>query len=91
MPDNLSNGPTRIQLETIWCSRVKQARWRYYQAAGKTSAAREGLQKSLLSGPDCALVVRQAARVEAGALREYGRLLKIYTQLIVHGTVPPPD
>ncbi len=88
MPDSLSNGPTRIQLETIWYSRVKQARERYYAAVGKSRAALKGRQQSLLSSPDGALAVRQSARLEAAALREYRRLLKIFMELVADGKVP---
>jgi hypothetical protein len=91
MPGIFSNGPERIQLETIWYSRVKQARERYYAAAKNTSAAVEERQNSLLSSPDGVFVVRQAARVEAAALREYGRLLKIFRGLVADGKVPPPE
>ncbi len=91
MPDSRSSWARRIQLEALWRSRVREARERYTTAAGRTWAVLEEWEQSLLPSPDGAFIVRRSAELEATALSEYVRVLKVFTELVAHGKVPPPE
>lgn len=89
MPDDISNGPTRLQLEALWQSRVKEARERYYAAVEKSKAVVGERQQ--LPGSNVTRAVKQSMRLESAALREYSRSVKIFTALVMHAKVPPPE
>ncbi len=91
MPLDLSGGFTRVQLEALWSSRVKEARQHYTAAAEKSKAVLEERTESLLPSADGAFAFRQSTRLEAAAFSEYRRTLEIFTRLVVHGKVPPPE
>ena len=75
-------------LEDTWRERVRNARIRYEQAA-KTFRATWGehFEERVTSDPTFA--IQQARQVESEALAEYVRVLKIFTDLVIHGKLPP--
>ncbi len=82
---------TRLELETAWLTKVQAAHRRYRVASAKYLRALEEHKQFLLPSADGALAAKRAAQQEAAALREYGRVLKTFTELVVDGTLPPPD
>src|SRR6266536_3129140 len=76
----------RYQIEEAWRARLEQALERY-QAA--THAYRKLLREEAGGrppSPDSPLV--QARQAESDALMEYSRVLRIFTHLTIHGTLP---
>ena len=92
MSDSLSNkGWARIQLEFLWLSRLKEAHQSFFAAAAKSYEALKEQEQSLLSSLDSAFAAKRAAQLEAAALGEYTRVLKIFTRLTAEGILPPTD
>jgi hypothetical protein len=84
--------PSRSTLEDAWRERVNRARTQYERTA---AICAELLAERMLAfpaqptpDPDGTLTLRHALRRETEALNEYMRVLRIYTDLHVHGVVP---
>ena len=87
--------PTRSTLEDAWQERVNRARTKYEK---NVAICAELLAERMLAfpmqpspDPDGTLTLRHALRREAEALREYLRILRIYTDLHVYGIIPDED
>ena len=79
----------RRYLEDLWSSRLAEARERYRVAQEECKAAAGA--PSDLPSPDGSLSYRHALRAETAAVKEYARVLRIFTDLTIHGTVPPDE
>ena len=74
----------------LWRERLRDARLRYQQTAKEFAATWGGhFQMHLIY--DSSHAFRQARRVESKALEEYVRVLKIFTNLVLKGEVPPKE
>ena len=81
-----SPSPTRSQLENVWRDRVKEAKRHYREAK---QGCRTALAESQdMPSQDGYFAVRQAQRTETLALREYGRVLRIFNDLTFYGKRP---
>lgn len=82
--------PERAQLDDLWRARVRIARANYETAVAvfKQTWA-EHYDEHLTADPSYA--IRQARRVEGAALAEYMRVLRIFSDLVLHGRQPPDE
>jgi hypothetical protein len=81
---------SKLELENIWRARVREARLKYEEASNAFRATwGEHFESKLTADPT--LAIERARDVETAALCEYVRVLKIYTNLTVHGKLPPED
>ena len=80
----------RKDLEASWRKRVQQARRQYKVAAAESLCARTEFRDGKIAKADGYLTVQQAYRIERAALAEYRRVLKVLTDLILTGKIPPP-
>jgi hypothetical protein len=83
-------GLSRHELQDIWRQRVWKAWSRYVEASDGFRIAWDE-HAELRMNPDGALAIRIARQAESEALAEYMRTLKIYTDLVLNGTVPPEE
>jgi hypothetical protein len=83
MPDLPSNTIARQQLEDFWRSELKKS-YESYQAAAERY--RSLLQAGHMQKEDATFAL--ARREESAKLAEYMRMLKIFTDLALHGRVP---
>jgi len=86
MPD-----PTRQTLEALWRSRVTDAKLRLEFARLFLKEVQTDLAANVVPMADGQFAFRQALRAENAALAEYNRVLRIYTDLTMNGTVPDED
>jgi hypothetical protein len=78
------------ELEDVWRERLREARLKYQEASKAFRATwGEHFEKGLTADPT--LAIEQARNVETAALSEYMRVLRVFTDLIVHGKLPPED
>jgi len=75
----------RQELEESWCLRLQEAQERYQAAAGQYRKLQEQ-PESLMPRPEGPLT--QARQAKSRALAEYTRVLRIFTDLTVHGKAP---
>ena len=86
--------PSPAKLEAEWHQRLKRARSRYER---KVAIRKEMLAEhsewpiSFQPDPDGRFALHLALQEESAARREYMRVLRIFTKLILHGTPPEQD
>lgn len=79
--------PSHRELENIWRERLRKARLNYEEAAKAFKATwGEHFEERLTADPTFA--IQQARRLESDALAEYMRVLKIFSDLVLRGTIP---
>lgn len=78
----------RQQLEDHWRDRVKLARLNYDFAVAQCRSVLDEQEKWPLPAPDGSTAVRKAHAKESDARNEYMRVLRIFTDLTVHGKIP---
>ncbi len=78
----------RKELEDRWRERLDTARHDYDVAVLRFDTVLSDQIKHPLPAPDGSRSVRLARCEESAARNEYMRLLRIFTDLIVHGTIP---
>ena len=86
--------PFRHEVEAAWRERVDRARSRYEEKlAMRRQMVGERLEWpiSLSPDPDGRFALNQALKEESAARTEYMRILRIYTELILHGTPPEEE
>jgi hypothetical protein len=79
---------SRQEVEGRWRTYVADARRKYYVASADFAKAEDERQHGLTPHPDGSFSLRQARLRESAALREYVRVLKIFTDLLVSGKMP---
>jgi hypothetical protein len=91
----MERGSVRRELEAAWQRRVSHAQARYGEKAAIARLLKTDRLALPLSerpaDPDGAFALDQALRRESEALGEYRRVLTIFSELILHGTVPDED
>ncbi|PWU05908.1 MAG: hypothetical protein C5B51_13565 [Terriglobia bacterium] len=79
--------PERQELENLWRGHLREARVRYEEASRLFRATwGEHFERRLTEDPTFA--IQNARQAEVKALNEYVRVLKIFTDLVLHGKVP---
>ena len=81
----------RRELERTWATKLTEARVRYHHAAASYHMLSEEYHQSLISGPDGTEAIRKAHREEAAALREYTRVVRIFTDVVRKGRTPAEE
>jgi hypothetical protein len=79
------------ELEIVWRERMKDAYGIYLER--QTEAHELSTRTAVLDsfGPDGVFAIRQARSRELAALKEYVRIVRIYTNLVLHGIKPDDD
>ena len=76
----------RQELEDFWRRKVEEARARYQTATEEYRKLLDGMPEGLAPTPDSPLALARQAQSEA--LAEYSNMLRVFTELTVHGTRP---
>ena len=79
---------SRTELEEVWQSRVRAAREQYEERIHELDRVVAESEDDVNQQPDGSESTRQARRLMSGAFKEYMRLLRIYTDLVMYGKVP---
>jgi len=77
-----------LELKQIWLSRLDTARQLHEEAARELDRLVGEWDHGLLPDSSGLELIRQARRREHSALDEYVRVLRICTDLVVHGKLP---
>ena len=77
----------RRALGAIWRERLENARTRY--EAAKTAV--QGAREAQLTSSDDSFALDHALRAEYRALAEFKRVLTIFNDLVIHGSIPDED
>ena len=78
---------SREEFEKIWAAKVRAAQKRYAEASNEFRKVwAENFDAHLATDP--ALAIRQARQAESKALDEYMRVLKVFTDLVLHNKMP---
>jgi hypothetical protein len=77
---------TRQEIVEFWRLKVEEAHERYETASAQYRRLLEERPKDSMAGPDGKLA--QARDAVSETLLEYSRLLRIFTQLTLNGTLP---
>lgn len=78
--------PERPQLEDLWRSKVEQAQLRYKAATEEYRKLLGETPRGVPPAPDSPLAL--ARQVESDALAEFTRVLRVFSQLTIHGKRP---
>jgi hypothetical protein len=84
----------RREIEAAWLERLKRARSIYEEKMAirrQMVAERPVWPINLAPDPDGRFALHLALKEESAARTEYMRLLRIFTGLILHGTLPPEE
>ena len=76
------------ELELYWKERWQNAKLALEVARAHVQALKENVLPSDRYGSDSANAYKSALEQETAALIEYSRVLRIYTDLVVHGKLP---
>ena|SRR5271165_1334080 len=79
---------SRIEMEDLWRTRLAEAKRNYHQATTQFRLAADEHRKGEIPSPDGSLRLSQAISAEARARGEYVRILRLFTDLIMHGRAP---
>jgi len=78
----------RQELEDEWQERLHEAQKRYHEATARSNEALRVFRERSVPTPDGGEGYNRALREETLARREYMRVLRIFTDLTVAGTIP---
>ena len=78
----------RLELEERWRARLKEAHEKYRAAKIANTQFQENWKPSKDADPDGCFERQRVMRAETAALREYARVLQIFTELTVSGKAP---
>ena len=82
--------PSFRALEDLWRERVNHARRRYMEKSVISDALAAECQRLVpCSDPLVGLAFRWSLWLQSGALQRYRQVLRMYTDLVVRGIVPP--
>ena len=79
---------SRQDLENLWRLRLNDAKIRLDFARTYVKEVQADLQSGTVPEPDGSFGFQKALRAENFALADYGRVLGIFTDLVVRGKVP---
>jgi len=86
---NQSNTSSRVEITKLWQARLKQAEEAYQERKRELDEVRDNPMFRDGVGVDGSHPFLQALKQETHALREYRRILRIFTDLVVRGVEPP--
>jgi hypothetical protein len=86
MPEFPPLSVTRHELEEFWRLKLEESRARYQAATTYHRTLRNGQRER-----DSSEALARARQAESLALAEYTRLLRLFTDLTVHGKLPGQD
>ena len=81
-------GANPDQLERLWRQRMRDAQLRLDFARNYLKEVQRDFPSGTLPQLDGAFAHQKALRAENAALAEYHRVLRVYTDLVLHGTIP---
>lgn len=81
-------GANPDQLERLWRQRMKDAQLRLDFARNYLKEVQRDFPSGTVPPPDGVFAHHKALRAENAALAEYHRVLRVYTDLVLHGTIP---
>jgi hypothetical protein len=84
-------GPDRTLLVVSWRARVENAKASYKSAVAQSRRLSEEYRTQEVPRADSGFALRHAIAVENEARSRYIDVLRIFTDLIVSGTLPPED
>jgi hypothetical protein len=82
---------SRAELEQVWRNRLNDCRVSYDLSAAQCRKILAEQRQFAMPAPDGSFAVRQGLLQESAARNEYIRVLKIFTDLVVHGRIPDED
>ena len=85
---NQNLNPFRAELEALWRKRLDEAADRHEVAKQNLRKVLDNLNQGLPTPPDGSDAVRQAALEETAARNEHMRMLKIFSDLLLHDKTP---
>lgn len=80
--------PCKVKLEDVWRLRLEQAAERYHLAQANCAKVMDGFTKGLTVSLEGSQAVMEARLKESAALQEHIRVLRIFTDLTIHGEIP---
>ena len=80
--------PERRVLEHLWLERVNDAKFQLHFARNSLDQVVNDLP---MTTPDGHFAYQKALKAECLALREYGRVLRVFHDLTVNGIIPNED
>jgi hypothetical protein len=86
-----ARSPFLIQIEDSWRTRLAEAKRNHGQAVAQFRRAAEEYRVRDVPASDGNLGLHQAIAAESSARREYIRVLRLFTDLVVHGRIPKDD
>ena len=81
-------GATRQELESLWRDRVRDAKIRLDLARSYLEEVRQDRGSGAIPAADGDDAYRRALQADREALTELARVLRIFTELLVHGEIP---
>jgi len=79
------------QAAAVWRARLDKAKAAYDLAVAEFRRTTEEYRFRETPSPDGELAVRRALQAEAAAREHYMDVLRVFTELVVDGKVPPQD
>jgi hypothetical protein len=79
---------SHVDVQQLWQKRVATANQHYLERSLELLALVTGSKSSRLRNFDVRQAIRQACKRETLARNKYMRALRIYTHLVVYGTMP---
>lgn len=86
-----ARSPVRIEIEDRWRSRLAEAKRNHDRAVVEFRRAAEVYRAREIPASDGNLGLHQAIASESTARREYIRILRLFTDLVVHGRIPKDE
>lgn len=83
--------PSRIEIEDRWRIRLADAKSKHDQAVSLFRRASEEYRAKEIPASDGSLSLHQAIAAESSARKEYIRILRLFTDLVVQGRIPKDD
>jgi hypothetical protein len=77
-----------VNLEDVWRLRLEEAAERYHAAQANCAKVLDEFKMELTVSPEA---VMEAKIKESAALQEHIRLLRIFTDLTIHGKIPKEE
>lgn len=87
-PNRTGLRAAREQLEESWRLKLEEASNRYRVATAEYRAMLEEQSDGTTRGPDATDALMRARQAESQALAEYTNVLRMFTDLTIHGKVP---
>lgn len=85
------NLQSQLEIGKAWQARLRDAEEAYRERQREVAAIYADQEFREALGSDAWPAFREALRQETHALREYQRVLRIFTDLVVRGVVPPEE